>query len=567
MRLEINQFGGMAPLIDPTALADKFAVFAKNVRLDRGVLAPGALKLESVSDYPDNQLAGRGIKAVTKLLSSDTRFAFSDAQSSTAFVSPVAPADTWGRVYFTAPFGPAFTTTDQYSPGQLSINPLGYRLGVPAPSTSARIIEATVEEQFEEGEPDEDGNVESIFIEPDKVSVAYSYSFVDTYGHESSLSAPSAAVEITYNRNNSVWVGIDAPLPARVSFAGGFRRIYRATFDGSSSQWQYLGDVSVSETGFVDEIPLGQEGEVAVSESWLPAPESLQGLCLVSSSFAAGFFDHYVCYSESRLPHAWPAELQYPVKYAPVELMPMLNGLLVATTGRPYWVEGVDPYSAIPRELPVNAPCVSGGSLVDMGDYAMYVSFEGLVAVGPSQAEIVTESIIDRAGMESLVDATCKAFAFGERYVFSTKDGRWMGFVPQAGLVEYDFGYTPAQFSAVSYNVRDNRHYFTLSDGKVRALDVDGVSSNVEWHSKHWRTPPASFSCFRIEADAYPVRVSVRCRYLGRAWQSTPEFVVTSPHLQRLPVMTGGLWQVVIKPPQSGRVYRVVLGQSGEEVS
>ncbi len=63
------------------------------------------------------------------------------------------------------------------------------------------------------------------------------------------------------------------------------------------------------------------------------------------------------------------------------------------------------------------------------------------------------------------------------------------------------------------------------------------------------------------------MKVTVRCQYLSQPWQDSPEFEVTDPHIQRLPVMTGGLWQVVVKPPQGGRVYRVVLGQSGQEVS
>lgn len=567
MRLDISQFGGMAPLVDPTALADKFSTYARNVRLDRGVLAPGALKLEPSSDYPDAQLSNRGIKAVAKLLESDTRFAFNHADSATAFVSPISPADTWGRVYFTSASGPSFTTTNQFSPGQLVVNPSGFRLGVPAPRAAARIMEAVVEKRFEEGEVDEEGNGSRVFIEPDKVTVAYAYSFVDSFGHESALSIASAPVEVAYDRDFSVWIGVDSPPPERVATTEGRRRIYRATFDGSSSQWQFLADISMGETGYIDELPIGQEGEVAVSETWLPAPENLRGLCLVASSFAAGFFDHYLCYSELKLPHAWPAELQYPIKYSPVKIIPMLNGLLIATTGRPYWAEGSDPYSAIPRELPVNAPCIAPNSLVDMGSYAMYVSNEGLVAAGPGHAEVITSDIADRAYMESLVDGNCKAFAYEDRYVFSTKDGRWMGFVPQQGFVEYDFGYEPNLFSAVTFSVRDNRPYFSFSGGVVRTIDTDGESSDVEWRSKHWRTPPVSFSCIRVEADTYPVRVIVRCQYLSQPWQNSPEFEVTGPHIQRLPVMTGGLWQVVIKPPQGGRVYRAILAQSGQEAS
>ena len=561
MRLEINQFGGMAPLVDPTALADNFATYAQNVRLDRGVLAPGALKLEPNPDYPDAQLSGRAVRSVAKLSDDNTRFAFGNPRGAMAFVSPVSPADTWGRVYYMGVDGPVFTTSEQYSPGGLVINPVSYRLGVPAPGAAPEVMAApTIEHKYEEGD---DNRIE---VEPDYVDVAYAYSFVDRYGHESSLSLASGTARVAYDRAFSVPVLVGAAPPTRVNIDGGFRRLYRATFDGSSSTWQFLADIPIGQTTFDDTVPVGQEGEEAVNEGWLPAPVKLRNLCLVASAFAAGYFDNYVCYSELKLPHAWPAELQYPIKYTPKGLMPLLNGVLIVTNGRPYWAEGSDPYSAIPRELPINAPCVSSESVVDMGDYAMYVSFDGLVAAGPGQAEVITSEIVDRAYMESLVDENCKAFAFNGRYVFSTKNGRWMGFVPKQGFVEYDFGYAPDEFSAVSFNVRDNKHFFAFSDGTVRTIDADGEATNVQWLSKHWRTPPASFSCFRVEAYTYPVGIMVRCQYLSQEWQETPLFEVSGPHIQRLPVMTGGLWQVVIKPPQGGRVYRVILGQSGREV-
>lgn len=564
MRLEINQFGGMAPLVDPTALADNFAALAKNVRLDKGVLAPSAFRLTPSGDYPDSSLAGRGIRSVAKLFDSDTRFALSHPRGAMAFASPVAPADTWGRVYYMTASGPSFTTTEQYSPGGLAINPVSYRLGVPAPDAPPAIDGAVnMIHQFEEGVG---GGDNSVMVEPDYVDVAYAYSFVDRYGHESSLSPASGSAKVAYDREFSVPITLNAPFPTRVNAIGARRRVYRATFDGSSSIWQFLVDMPVDQTSFTDGTPIGQEGEVAVSEGWLPPPDGLQNLCLVASSFAAGYIDGYVCYSELRLPHAWPAELQYPIKYAPKGLMPLLNGLLIVTSGRPYWAEGSDPYSAIPRELPINAPCLSSESVVDMGDYAMYISLEGLVAVGPSQAEIVTEGVFDREYMLRLVDETCVAFKFENRYVFSTKDGGWLAFVPQKGVVEYAIGYSPSQFQSVTFSIRDNTHYFALHNGHIRRVDYGGDIAHVEWHSKHWRTPPTSFSCFRVEADTYPVTIQVRCQYLGGEWQTTPELVVDGPHIQRLPVMTGGLWQVVVKP-QAGHVYRLILGQSGQEVA
>lgn len=574
MRLEVSNFGGTAPLIDPTALGENMAANAKNVRFDRGVLSPGKLRMTTTSDYPDNQLSGSGVRSVSKLFNSGTRFAFGHPRGAMAFPSPISPSDTWGRVYFMTASGPSFTTTGQYSPGGLVKNPLSYRLGVPAPSSAAQINSVSVAEEYEEGAPDDNGDTEQILIEPDSVDVAYVYTFVDKYGHESSLSGASGPAKVAYDRTFSVSVKVSGGVPSRVNFDGGKRRIYRATFDGSSSAWQFLADIPIGMTQFTDSTPIGQEAEEAVSEGWLPAPSNLQNLCLVASAFAAGYIDGYVCYSELKLPHAWPAEYQYPIKYSPKGLMPLLNGLLIVTNGRPYWAEGTDPGSAVPRELPINAPCLSAESVVDMGSYAMYVSEEGLVAAGPNTAEIVTEGMIDREAMLALVDEDSTAFKFEDTYVFSTKGGRWLGFVPKKGFVEYNFGFAPSSFRTVSFSVRDNRHYFALTNSRIRVIDFsgggggnddDGFSLGAEWCSKHWRTSPVSFSLLRVEADLYPIRVKLRCRYFSEPWQEYGYFEVNDPHACRLPVMTGGLWQICIQPPNGGNVYRAVLAQSGLE--
>ena len=548
MRLEINQFGGMAPLVDPSALSDRLATFAKNVRFDRGVLAPGSLKLVTTADYPDAQLDRTGAKAVAKMFEDGTRFVFTEQDSADAFPSPVTPTDTWGRVYFMAAQGPSYATSDQYIRGALNKGVVSFRLGVPAPTTPPSVSRI--------------GNLDS---DSDEVSVAYAFAFVDKYGHEGALSQASNTVVVAYNQSFRVTVRFPSGLPTRVNFSGGVRRLYRATFDGTSQDWQYLADVPIASTTFDDRIPVGDEGEVNISANWYPAPSDLKNLCLVGSSFAAGFKEHYVCYSELKLPHAWPFEYQYPVKYEPVKLLPMNNGLFIATTGRPYWAEGSDPGSAIPQEMSINAPCLSADSVVDMGGVAMYVTEEGIAAVDRGQGTIVSQTFIDRGVMTTLVDDRCTAFAFDGRYVFSTRDNKWMAFSTEEGLVEYDIGFSPAQFSSVTFSVRDNRYYFALSGGKVRVVDFASNAANVEWRSKHWRTPPSSFSCVRVDADSYPVRVTVEAEYPGRGWQSSGEFLVADSHIARLPSLVGTLWRVSVKPPNNGRVYRVVMGQSGKD--
>lgn len=552
MKIDLTQFGGAAPLVDPAALADKLSTFARNVRFDRGVLAPGGLRMTTTDDYPDSEIGGTLVQSVAKMFEDGTRFAFSEAEASTAFSSPVSPTDQWGRVYFMSPTGAAFSTTDQYSPGALNKNPVSFMLGIPAPDIAPNIPNSGVVVDLEEA---------------DEVSVSYAYSFVDSYGHEGPLSPASRAITLAYDRTHSVEILFSEPPPLRTHMAQGVRRVYRAAFDGTTSVYQYLMDAPASSSRAVDTYPLGEEGEEAVSLNWWPADPAMTQLCLVGSAFAAGILDHYLCYSESRLPHAWPYELQYPLKYQPVKLLPMTNGLLVCTTGRPYWAEGTDPYSAYPRELASNAPCMAPDSVVDMGGFAIYASQDGFFMVDPTTSLVrnLSADYIDRAGMSALVDETCTAFEFEGRYVFSTIDNTWMAFRADDGFVEYDFGFPPSEFATVSHSLRDNRHYFALKSAKVRVVDFEGDASDSEWHSKHFLTPPVSFSCLKVAADTYPVWVDLRSQYLGQEWQSTM-IKIPGPHIHRVPAHYGTLWQVGLFPPKGGRVYGASLAQSASEV-
>lgn len=550
MRLEINQFGGMAPVVNPASLGDKFAEHARNIRFDRGVLTSGSFGLIESSEYPDVALYNTGAESVAKFFGDGTRFAFQNIDGEDAFPSPISPTDEHGRIYYLSPRGPEYVPSENYNRGQLTVNPTGYRLGVPAPAAVPTAV------------PDYTGYVVGNL---DKVDVSYVYTFVDRYGQESPPSPATGYVTLAYDEVVPTTLGFSSPLPSRVRFNGGSLRIYRATFDGSSNEFQYLADISVTSTSWVDTIPVGQEGELLVSGSWYPAPEDLRQLCLVGSAFCAGFIDHHICYSESRLPHAWPLELQYPIKYNAVKLMPTRNGLVITTKGRPYWAEGSDPYSAIPQEIPVNAPCLSAGSVVDMGDYVMYASMEGLVAVTAGAAQVVTETFLSRADVISLIDDTCHAFRYNNQYVFRTRDNRWMAFSPEDGLCEFLFPMPAGDLRGVSYNVRDNRAYFTFSHGIVRMVDYTFSMNDAEWRSKWWRTPPVSFSCIRVLADIYPVTVEVRSRYLGQDWETTSAFQVTNEQIARLPPNVGTLWQVVVRPPSAGSVYSVVVAQSGRE--
>lgn len=550
MKIDFQQFAGTAPLVSPEALAEKFATVARDVRFDRGVLTPGGMQLVPADDFPDAAVEDAGIRAVAKVGNDGTRFAFNEEAAATAFLSPQV-TDEYSRVYFMGPQGPSFTSTNQYAKGELNVTPIHFRLGMPAPASAPAVPPSAVTINLNDG--------------ADEVDVAYAFSYVDTYGHEGPLSPGTRAITLAYNRSFAVKLAFGDSLPGRVDFSQGFRRIYRATYDGASQAWQYLVDVPVQASTYTDRIPMGQEAEEAVSIDWFPPPNGMTQLCMVGSAFAAGIYEHYVCFSAAKLPHAWPPDLHYPLKYQPVKIMPTLNGLFVATNGRPYWAAGVDPYSAVPVEMGGNAPCLSPGSVVDMGGFVIYASPDGFMKASPDGLELLSAGFIDREGMEALVNESCRAFEHDRRYVFSTADGRWLAFDPDEGFVEYSLPHQGVR--SVTTSVRDNRQYFVLNDGTVRQVDFAGEGTEAEWVSRHVMTDPDSFGWLRVVSDTYPVGIRLRCRYGDGGWRETPLMNVKGPTPVRLPAWVANRWEVGVVPPADGRVRLVTLAQSGEEVS
>lgn len=484
----------MAPKIEPRRLADKFASSAVNASFESGALAPAPIGSVASPEFPGLPAATRSI---LRPANSDTRLAFSVGTTGEAFASLVAPSDSWGRIYYTTAGGARFTANDIYTPGGLSIDPVSYKLGMKTPTIAAVVASPVF---TPEGGQD-----------PDLSRVAYVFTFVDKYGHEGAPSPVSTIVEAPYNLAFSTTLTFTPEALPDTNVTGAVRRVYRAAYDGSTSRFQFVADVPFAQAAWDDTVPLGDEGESLVSTDWVPPP-ALQQMVPVASNFAAGFYENYLCYSELRLPHAWPESLQFPLKYRIVGLKPTQNGLLVATTGKPYWAFGADPASAIPVELTANYPCLSAQSMVDMGEYVVYATHDGLVAVAGQDVKVISAEFIDRrAWLRDFAPEQIVAFAYEARYVFSVGDTWWV-FDPADGG-----GFSTLGALAVAPDSLRQAYYDAVRDTTV-LLGADGAAHDVVsaegteflWKSKTFETQPVSFSCARILATAYPVTLAVQ---------------------------------------------------------
>lgn len=542
MKISLSEFGGMAPMVEPRRLAEKLAVLAHNASFESGALAAATIgAVPSTAFSPLNS----SVRSILRPGNSDTRLAFTSDTTGEAFASMMAPIDKWGRVYYTTALGPRFTVSDNYAVDGLTLNPVSYKLGLPAPLYQP--IAGTPAYTMATG------------TKADLVRVAYVYTFVDKYGHESAPSAPSATVEIPTNADFTVALGFTAQGLPDTNITGATKRVYRAAFDGSTSDWQYIADVPLATASWVDTVPFGDEAESLISTDWV-APPVLEQMVPMASSFAAGFHAHYLCYSELRLPHAWPEAYRYPLKYKIVGLKPTQNGLLIATTGKPYWAFGADPASAVPVELDANYPCLAAKSLVDMGGYVIYASHDGLVAVSGQDVKVLTTEYIDRfTWLRDFAPASIVAFAYEGRYVFSVGSTWWV-FDPAAGA---GFGTLsglatpPAQLRQAYYDSK--RDTTVLLDSLGVARDVVSVAGTTfDWKSKVFETPPVSFSAARVLATQYPQALTVTSGGVDTT------YTVTGPRPFRLKALTAETWS--LRVAGNGRVTSVAICQSLKEL-
>ena len=543
MKIQIVEFAGMAPKIEPRRLADKMAVVARNAGFESGAVAPVTIGAQPSAEFSP---LTSSVRSILRPANSATRLAFTSDTTGEAFASLVAPSDSWGRVYYTTALGARFTVADNYAAGGLTINPASYKLGVKTPQYVP--VPATPQFTIPEGQA------------ADTVRVAYLFTFVDKYGHEGAPSTPSTLVELPYNLPFTCRLSFTAESLPDTNVSGAVRRVYRAAFDGHASRWQFLADVPLAMASWVDSIPLGDEGEELISTDWVPPPV-LKEMVPVASNFVAGFHDNVLCYSELRLPHAWPEAYRFPLKYQIVGLKPTQNGLLVATSGKPYWAFGADPSSAIPVELDANHPCVSARSLVDMGGYVIYASTDGLVAVAGQDVKVLSAEFVDRfTWQRDFAPASIVAFSYEGRYVFGVGSTWWM-FDPQEGVgfsTLDELVVSPAALRQAYYDAR--RDVTVLLNTSGAAFDVVSKQGGTfTWRSKVFEFPPVNFSRARVLATAYPVTL----RLHGDGLVAT----YTVDSAQHIPLRGGHRarnWQLEVSG--AGRVTDVAVAQSPQEI-
>lgn len=537
MKLVIGAFKGELPILDPSLLPEQNAQTARNLYLRRGTL-----KAEKGTDP----------RAITTVINPRTLWRYPNGNGGAGYwltwqdvvhvvKSPLA-ADDWDRVYWTGEGIPRVSGITKLTSGSPPYPGGSWNLGVPAPTIRPSVAEPA-------------DRVASSEYPDEALDTSYVVTFVTGYGEEGPPSMASGIItRWDMVPGAPAGGGVIVGLPSIPS--GNYniitKRIYRVE---SGAVYQFVADVAPSASSYTDNVPSEDLGIELPSEEWDPPPPNLRGLTMMSGGIAVGFFDNTLCFSEPYRLHAWPVGYQLAFQDDIVGAVSTGSGLIVVTTGQPVLVTGSSPAAMSPLELDADQPCLSERSLVDMGDFALYASPDGLIAAGGTSTEVVTRNVMSREQWQALNPETIHAYRHDGRYV-AFYDGGCFAFTPAEGLEFYDL-----TADAGYYDIKDDTLY--LIQGSSIVAWAEGAPMTYVWRSKIFEVIPGGegLSCGRVVARGYPVTIRIYADGTLFHEQSVPDVEVF-----RLPAGTYLVRDWEIEVESTNEVVSVQLASSPMEI-
>jgi len=509
MKIQHSAFRGELPILDARLLPENSAQVARNLYLRHGTLKPEkgpapVAGLPSVSKpsalyrYPNGN-DGDGFW-----------FAWGSGKRVNVVKSPLAN-DRWHRIYWTGDGVPKMAGIDIATGGAAPYPNGSYVLGVPAPSGSP-----TVEEP--------EGRV-SLEDQPDTaLETSYVVTLISGYGEEGAPSEPSPAI-VRWDMVGDAPEGgeVVVSLPGVPSSASNIevKRLYRVE---SSGIYQFVADLAPGVGQYIDSVSSESLGRALPSVEWdMPDPRMV-GLTALPNGILAGFFENTLCFSEAYLPHAWPVSYQLAFPDDIVAIASTAAGLVVVTEGQPHLVSGSSPDAMAQIELDVAQSCIAPRSLVDMGEFALYASPDGLVAAAGRDARVATREVLSREQWQALKPETIHAYRYDGRYL-AFYDGGCFSFTPGEGVEFYD-----VQADAGYYDIMDDTLYL-IQGGAITGWGR-GEPLTYRWRSRLHEIPPgaAGFTCAKVIARDYPVTLR-----LFADGATVDEIEVPGPQMFRLP--------------------------------
>ena len=506
MKIQHAAFRGELPILDARLLPENNAQTARNLDLDRGTLRPQNDTLID-SALPATINPANLYRYDAGNDGSGFWFSWGAQYDIDVVRSPIAN-DAYARVYWTGQDAPKMGSLAQVTTGTGPYPSAWYELGVPAPASGPSVVAPA-----------------SRTTVPDTaLETAYVVTLVTAFGEEGPPSDPSGFVLRWDDVDTNPGFGeVEVTLPgvptANLDITK--KRLYRVE---SGGQYQLVTELTAATGTYTDNVLSEQLGLALESIEWDAPNAAMQGLTVLPNGILAGFFDNTLAFCEPYLPHAWPIDYQLAFDDPIVAIASISGGLIVTTTGQPWLVTGSSPEAMAQMMLDVNQPCLSKRSMVDMGGYAIYAGHDGLIAVGGTEAQVITSQVLTRKQWQALNPSTIHGYRYDRAYLGFYDGGSFL-FTPGQGIEFYD---TVA--SAGYYDLSDDILYL-IQGADITQWDK-GNPLTYTWRSKIHEIPPGSagFSCGKVIAYTYPVQLTVYAD-----GETVVTHTVQSPSMFRMP--------------------------------
>lgn len=540
MKIQHSAFRGELPIIDARLLPENNAQVARNLYLRRGTLKPEKAPAP-VSGLPSVASPSTLYRYPGGNDGDGFWFAWGNGRRVSVVKSPLAN-DRWHRIYWTGDGVPKMAGIDIATGGTPPYPGSSYRLGVPAPSGSPTVEEPSGRVPLEE--------------QPDTaLETAYVATLVTRYGEEGPPSSPSPAA-VRWDRLGDAPEGgeVIVSLPSLPDANSEIEivRLYRVE---TSGVYQYVADLTPGTDSYVDDVLSESLGRALPSVEWDMPDARMVGLTALPNGILAGYFENTLCFSEAYLPHAWPVGYQLAFPDDIIAIASTSAGLVVVTTGQPHLVTGSSPEAMAQIELDVAQPCIASRSLVDMGEFALYASPDGLVAAAGRDARVATREVLSREQWQALKPETIHAYRYDGRYL-AFYEGGCFAFTPGEGIEFYDL-----EADAGYYDIADDALYL-IQEGDITAWG-QGEPLTYRWRSRVHEVPPgaAGFTCAKVIARDYPVTLR-----LFADGETVLEHEVPGPGMFRLPAghTLSRDWEVELEG--KGEVHSVQVATSPAEL-
>lgn len=495
----LTAFSGLNEKIAPRLLPEDVAQNAENVFLDRGRIE-GLPQDVNDSSEPSSHPASN-IDGTTKTIFKATDnewFTFSDDVD--VIKSPIKE-DSFSRFYFTGVSGssgfPRMVDAANGISGSGPYPVTSYRLGLPTPpafTSAPSVNNATAA----------DGAATS--------SRAYVYTEITSFGEEGPPSVVTAADIVDAADGATVTLALPAATSGVYTIAK--RRIYRADLNGI---FRFVKDVSGTSAGNTTEaVKDSSLGEEIESTDNLAPPDDVTanhpdgpmfGITTMPNGITAGFSGNTLLFSEAYLPHSYPIANQLTTKEDIVGIVSIASGLLVTTKGKPLIAGGTDPSAMSLVEIDANLPSSNKRSLVDMGEYAIYASPDGLVIASNSGVSLVTQQIFTRDQWQDYYPDNIEAYEYEGKYLGFTWDGTnsatKKGFIfdprgQKNAFVNLDF------YATAGFNDRENDELYLVIGGVLKKFARSSSARTYTWKSKEFYSNlPISPGVAKVSAESY----------------------------------------------------------------